>query len=269
MSPKNIPTDAAVAAEFAIGATALQHFIPHESGNFAIVPDDWRVECLEDLQIAPNRMRAHQATISAPGFIGYINRWATASALVEIDWTCPRIHAVLDHGTAVEAGFRDHSIALRPRISVPLKRWLDIAKRPLSQRALAEFLDEHAVEVSVPDAASIMDMVLTFEATKKVVFKSGVRLQNGDRQLTFSEDTQGTSGSVVIPERITIVAPVFEGADAQLIDFTLRYRIEDGAVAFSLKMHREDEVIRHAFQQIVDEVNAGLSDVIPRPFLDA
>lgn len=268
---QDIEAEAVAGATLGIAAAAVEAFDHSAPGQFAVVPDGFKVESLEQFQVAPNRMQAKLAVAGAPGFIGYVNRWGGEGTLITVNRTARSISATLDHGDGESPQFRDHSITLTSRISPELTEWLTISKKPLGQRTLAEFLEDHATEVSRPDAAAIMDMVLTFEATKKVSFKSGVRLQNGDRQLTYSEETQGngTSGTVMIPERITVVAPIFDGGDTEPVDFVLRYSIEEGALTFRLHMHQQEVRLREAFGRIVDEVDSHLGEGIPRPFLES
>ena len=264
-------TEAAAGAALGVAAVAVDTFNVDDRGQFAVVPDGMRVESLEAFQSQPNRKKARRVCVDPLGFIGYVNRWGGADTQIAVNVKLPalRIDAALDFGTKDSPQHGDHTLTLAPRVSLTVQRWLNIAGKPMTQRVLAEFLEERAQDVSRPDAASIMDMVLTFEATKKVSFRSATRLQNGDRQLTYVEETAGggSSGAVTIPDRITIKAPVFEGGAAQDITFLLRYSISDGDLTFTLRAYQWDETVEAAFSDVVRQVDEGLVSDVPRPFL--
>lgn len=269
MSIENNTTEASVVASFAAAAVARE-FDAGMQGQFAVVPDGFRVESLERFQNVPNRQSGNLTVSGAEGFIGYVNRFGGAATLIVADIGRAKVKAVLDHGSPdTAAGFSGHTITIEPQHSEALRAWLAIEGKPMSQRALAEFLEERATDVLEPDAAAIMDMVLTFEAVKKVSFRSAVRLSNGDRQLTYVEDTTGggSQGAVTIPERIIISAPLFEGMAPEDVRFNLRYRLDDGSVTFTLKMHRRDDVLRGAFDQLLHELDEDIIADVPRPFL--
>ena len=65
---------------------------------------------------------------------------------------------------------------------------------------------------------------------KKVNFAQGIRLSNGQNELTYEEQIEGTAGKgkFKIPEEFTIGIPVLEGGLRYAVQCRLRYRIVDG-----------------------------------------
>lgn len=93
-----------------------------------------------------------------------------------------------------------------------------------------------------------------FVATKSVNFKSGSRLRDGQRQLTYVEviDAQaGPAGNVTIPESILLRLAPFDGAEPVEMGARIRYRINDGALRIGYVLDRPDLVLRAAFADVV------------------
>lgn len=253
-------TSLAVAA----ASKARENFDPAQAGNFALVPEGYCIENLEVFQVAPNRVIANNTFVSAASFSAYLSRhyedrmFLTASAdraelVAIIDYHQPRFS-----DPYAKAGFCDHKAKFKARRSDKLKAWLAMTGKPLTQIEFGLFLEERAVDVIKPDAASVMEMVMKFEATKKVDFKSSQRLSDGSRQFTYVEDNQARGG-ITLPDRLTIFVPVYQGMEPQPIEFLLRYRIQDAALRFVIEMHDKQEVLDEAFNRCVDAVLHGLT----------
>ena len=110
----------------------------------------------------------------------------------------------------------------------------------------------------MPDAASIMDMVMTFDATKKVTFRQSDRLHDGQRQLTYTEENE-VRGNVILPERMTILVEVLEGQKPERINIRVRYRIEDGRLTFLFEIHDQADAERVAFDRAEAALEAALT----------
>lgn len=235
------------------------------NGQFAALPDGFELHNLEGFQTQPDRIRAHPKFVSARSFAEYLTRFATDSMMITASTDKAEMYAVIDyHGDDPAAPGQtpshcEHKATYKARLTDKIKAWLGMCDRPLGQVEFGLFLEERAIDVIQPAAAEIMEMVMTFEATKKVEFKSSTRLADGSRQFTYVEDNQ-SKGGVTLPDRIVIRAAIYEGMEPQDITFLLRYRINDGALRFQIKMHNHDEVLAEAFARCVDGV---MHDVTP------
>jgi uncharacterized protein YfdQ (DUF2303 family) len=229
-------------------------------GKFAVVPDGYNLQSLEKYQERPNRIVTDHKFVSAKSFAEYLTRFATESMLITASSDKAQMYAVIDYHegdrrveSCYDARHGSHKTTYTARQTDKIKAWLAVCGKPLGQIEFGLLLEERAVDVIQPEAAAIFEMVMQFEATKQVQFKSSTRLADGSRQFSYVEDNQ-TRGGMTLPDKIIIRAPIYQGMEPQDIKFLLRYRINEGSLKFIIEMHDKDEVLREAFERCVDAV---------------
>ena len=233
-----------------------------DTGQFAVIPEGFKVQSLEQFQDQPNRTRADHRFVDVSSLGAYLACFADSSTLISADYEGAKISAVIDGDKPGEASHKEHKARFEAQHSDTLKAWLKIAGKPLSQVDFGLFLEDRAVDVIQPEAASIMDMVMTFDATKKVSFKSSQRLHDGQRQFQYIEENEAR-GAVTLPDHFIILAPVYRGMEPQRVKFMVRYRIEEGRLRFQVDMHDRDRVLREAFDRCVDALRTDLPEGMP------
>ena len=225
-----------------------------EGVGFIVIPDGYFLQSVEKYQDRPNRITTDHKFVSAKSFSEYLTRFATESMMLTASSDKAQMYAVIDyHEGDYAARHGTHKATYTARKTDKIKAWLSMCSELLGQIDFGLFLEERAVDVIQPEAAAIMEMVMTFEAIKKVEFKSSSRLSDGSRQFTYVEDNQ-TRGGITLPDHIIIRAAVYEGMEPQDIKFMLRYRINDGSLRFFIEMHDKQEVLLEAFKRCVDAV---------------
>lgn len=250
-------TEHEAAQKTAALAAAQAHFDPKATGQFALVPDGYSVAPLADWQVKPDRHHANHRFVAVKSLADYLNRFSSPDTMISADYEAAKITAVIDGDAPDTPSHKDHVARFEAQISDVTAAWLKISDKPLTQVDFGLFLEDHAVDVAVPDAADVMDMVMTFDATKKVTFKSSTRLSDGARQFQYVEDNDA-KGAVKLPDHFIIRASVYRGMEPQQIKFMVRYRINDGALRFQVNMHDKDRVMREAFDRCVDGLKADL-----------
>lgn len=243
-------------------AIAGEDFDPAGKGQFAVIPDDYQVATLEAFQERPNRHFADERFVDVASLVTYLNRFADDDTMISADYDSAQVVAVIDGHAPDDPSHRTHHARFTAAVSDQTKAWLGICGRQMSQIDFGLFLEDRAVDVVEPDAADVMDMVMTFDATKKVSFQSSQRLHDGQRQFRYVEENQAT-GAVTLPDHFVILAPVFRGMEPQRIKFMVRYRIVEGALRFQVDMHDRDRVMREAFDRCVDALKNGLKLALP------
>ncbi|WP_226780318.1 DUF2303 family protein [Oceaniglobus trochenteri] len=249
---------AALAAHTANGIA----FTPAGQGQFAAIPEGYSVESLEKYQETPDRHRANHKFVAVAALAEYLNRFSTEWTMVSADYAGAKIAAVIDGDAPGVPSHKEHLARFEAQLSDKVKAWMSICGKPLAQVQFGLFLEDRAVDVVFPDAADVMEMVMKFDATKKVSFKSSTRLHDGSRQFQYVEDND-VRGGVTLPDHFVIFAPVYRGMEPQKIKFMIRYRIEDGSLRFQVEMHDKDEVLREAFERCVDVLKADLKINLP------
>lgn len=233
------------------------------SSTFMCVPNDYRIQDLEKFNEAPRRIRTDHVFLSPKSLAEYVS--AYTDEMTTILFECPKekeVTAVLDyHWTS--PSHCTHKAKFKAEYSAQYKAWLDICQRPLSQLAAGEFLEERALDVVQPAAADIMEIIMAFDALKKVTFRQSTRLHDGQRQFHYSEENEAR-GSVTLPEELQILAPVFDGMEPQKIRIRLRYRIEDGSLRFTFKIHDRQDLEDTAFVRCGDSIETGIRGTVLR-----
>jgi len=249
-------TEAAAIAALSL-SQKLNTFDFNDFGNFTLLPPGYSVADLEHLQCSPNRVRTKQTFVDPKSLAAYLTRFTAEArewgegAFLTVDYKAANIGAVLGYSDRFSLNHHDHVATYQAQVGRKFQKWREMCGKAHTQVALALFLESRAVDVMKPDAADIMEMVLKFEATKTVDFKSSTRLSDGARQFVYVEDTQ-QRGSFTLPDHIVILVPVYEGLEPQPVKIWLRYRIEDAKLRLVLEVHDEDEVMRQAFERCVD-----------------
>ena len=107
----------------------------------------------------------------------------------------------------------------------------------------------------------MLEISRSLEAKKKVNFASGLRLSNGQHQITYEETIEGTAakGRLMVPETFALGIAVFEGGDRYRVEARLRYRIADGGkMTMWFDLLRPHKVLEDALSFVLRSIEAEL-----------
>jgi len=252
----------ALATANAAAASEPRRVTP-EDVPFVVIPNDHDVIKLEDTLRFPLRTRAKVQINAADSFIAYVNKHKSdMTALYGLMGEKPSFLAVIDDNQLFCPAWREH----QARYACPLSpEWLvwtskEHNGKAKSQVDFARFIEDNLLDIVEPTAADMLAVSRTLEAKKSVQFNSGVRLDNGDVQFTFNEETKGTAGkgTLEVPERFGIAIPVFEGGDKYMVDARFRYRISNGGeLTMWYELERPHKVIEHATKEVWAAIAEG------------
>lgn len=205
---------------------------------------------------------------SLDSLVNYVGRHSDAGSAVFASSTGNRISAVLDwHDTdPVCGGLGRHQVILPLQFSEQWKAWSRINGQTIGQVALAEFIEEYIGDIIEPDAASVLETVLTISGNKSVNYKNATRLANGDTSLVWEETTTakaGQSGDLKVPSEIKLRLPVYFGCEDETtfdIRTMFRYNIKDGALTFKLQMLGIERIREMAFEAVYDSLTTKLAE---------
>lgn len=250
-----IDTAMAAAVPAPIDESVALHSVVVPQGGTQVVIDTNRL--LEPYQATPRRKKGTVALTTAASLTQYFNVHKVAGSEVFADWRSRKAVAVLNDHAEADAGWGDHRAVLTLVATPEWEKWWGKDTTWMSQADFAEHITDTAADVVSPDTADLLEMAETFSATKSVNFKSGHRLKDGQRQLTYVENidaSAGTYGDVTIPDSILLKLAPFDGADAVEIGARVRYRIDGGNLRIGYVLDRPDLVLRGAFDQVIGAV---------------
>lgn len=227
-----------------------------------ILPEGFSVKTLEHTLAAPVRKSGTTVLNDAESFITVVNDQASKSTRLFSTINPPTFTAVFNY-TAEDAGWCDHKAQYNAPLSPEWVEWTAADGVKRNQIDMAQFLEANMVDVvyiacapgepGSPDGATLLEICRTLEATKKVNFKSSVRLPDGSTQFTYDEDVAGSAvkGTMAIPEQFSIGVPVFENGEKYRQDVRFRYRIQEGGnLVMWLELIRPHKVIEDAVKQL-------------------
>lgn len=227
---------------------------------YVVVPDNYKVEDLESLFDTPYRPKG---TIPYRDMASFC-RAVEAQKGDSYPRTCiygnlltPSFYAVFNDTVDSSPGWRDHRAIYDCPLSVEWKLWLGANKKVMSQETFAQFIEDNAPDCVKPDAATMIEIARTLEAKKKVNFASGIRLSNGQNELTYEEEITGTAskGKIPLPELFTIGISVLEGGPKYAVTARLRYRIADkGQLTIWYDLERPHKVLEDAAKQVWEAI---------------
>lgn len=280
-APTTSDTDAAVLAGINIaGPRPLDD--NEQTGRFftQVVPAGATIKVYDlDALARPLAAHPHRKTGTvyvqdADSFIGYIAKHELPCTEVYADTARQALVGVINahaESTPAEAaennaGHGDHCVALELLATPEWKTWTALDKKPLNQQQFAEHLEDNAADVIHPDAATMLEIASSLVATTGSQFKSAVRLDNGEVQFRYEEDTRATagqSGDLDVPQRFIIAIAPFVGSDPVEIEARFRYRINAGNLTLSYALLRPEQIARQAF---LDHVEAVADAINPPVF---
>lgn len=220
------------------------------------LPERIKLHDITDPNRLPSRVKQGVTVDDRASLSAYINRFKSDRSVIIADFDALTISARLDwhehnQGDDFPApGHNAHAVALALRPSEEFARWNEMEGKIHPQADFARFLEENSVDVGTPEAATMIEISRDFEATVGQVYKSSVRLDNGDRKLVFESDTKVQEG-VIIPEKFTLQIPIYNGEDPEELTCLFRWRAQGGGtVGLGFQWHRVEYQRRAHFAQI-------------------
>lgn len=251
------PIEAALAAG---AATGEPKNLP-SGGWYAVVPEGHAVVDLEQYMPWPRIVRQTVSAETADAFIDYFAGMEDEASMVFASILRTRIVGIVDyHKSTAEARHGKHIVIYDAPASDEWNTWTQANRQGMSQDVFAQFIEDNLPDIVAPAGADMLEMAMSLEAKSSAQFISAVRLSDGSREFTYSEDVKGTAqkGKMSIPETFTLGIPVFQGGDRYEVMVRFRYRIKDGNLVIWYDLHRHIQIRDDAFGEIVSKVDAGV-----------
>jgi uncharacterized protein YfdQ (DUF2303 family) len=173
--------------------------------------------------------------------------------------------AIFNDHRGDQAGWRDDRAVFDCPLSPEWQRWTAASGKQMTQEAFATWIEDNLPDIAMPPAADMLEISRSLEAKKKVNFASGLRLSNGQHQITYEESIEGTAakGRLMVPEVFSLGIPVLEGGDRYQVEARLRYRIADGGkLSMWYDLLRPQKVLEDAVNFVWRAIEAELSTTI-------
>jgi uncharacterized protein YfdQ (DUF2303 family) len=216
---------------------------------FVVTPAGAVLQDVESYLPAPLRKRGTVVLNDVKSFTEYVTAERTADTRLYGLFKEPGFTAVFNDHSTTGAAWKDYRATYACPLSTEWKTWVAQSGKPMNQADFAAFIENNLPDIAVPPAADMLEISRSLEAKKKVNFASGIRLSNGQNELTYEEQISGTAakGKLTVPEEFTIGVPVLEGGTKYAVTARLRYRIGDGgALAIWYELVRPHKILEDA-----------------------
>jgi uncharacterized protein YfdQ (DUF2303 family) len=240
----------------------------------AVVPSGYEVRPfdlerhLAPHRAAPRRVKASVTVTDTASWLAYFGKHGSEHSEVYGDVNASTVTAILNapHGPA-EPAWGDHRVTLQLTHSPAWDAWVRLNGQFLPQDQFAEHLEARTPDLREPDAATMLELAQSFQATKGVTFESGSQLASGQRRLQYLETIEGKAGNrgqLDVPSVIKLQVPVWRGI-AFAVPLTARFRF---------RISREGLLLAYVIDQLEDQLDAAwtallgqLTETLPVPVL--
>lgn len=225
-----------------------------------ITRDGERVVAYSHEQYAdePNRPRGSAFVRDAASFTTLLAMSEHSGSVIFADEKRARLDAVINFHD-----WRDHRIGLTLEPSEQFTRWTRASGQFYSQTDFAELIEDGLAEIVSPDAADMLELAQTFQATKSLQFESGTRIASGAVRFRYLEEIDakaGRAGELDVPSTFVLRLPVWRGGALVEFQASLRYRIGREGLRLGWKIAGLDDILRIAFESAVASVREQLDD---------
>lgn len=239
---------------------------------YVVVPENHKLLDLADYLPNPKRVKAARAFVSLESFVRYVNEFKVPGSRLFVDRS-GNAHCILDDHHRVEGGpvakWGEHTARFNISHTAQWSTWYRSNKQSFDQRSFAAFIENNQPDFVSPTGAHMLDVAKTLDAEQSSAFKSAIRVENNDVQVSFQRTTNlkaGQTGDLNIPTQFTLGIPILEGEDARTIEARLRIDLENDKLKLSYEILRlqqlQDGVVRSVYVTLAN--STGLT-----PFLVA
>lgn len=222
-----------------------------ENAPFVLIPPGYTLSSLENLLPRPNRITTNPTFVSLESFIRYVNEFKDQSRI----FISPggNALAMLDAHTKEGPAWQSHSATFKVTYSDRWTRWDQAARKTMTQRQFAEFVEDNLGDFLSPNGGTMLDISKTLQAEQNSTFKSGIRLENGDVQLTYEKTTvsrAGQKGEMEIPSQFSISIPILENEPPRPVEVRLRYELQEGKLVLTYEILRRTALLEEVRRSI-------------------
>ncbi|MEV4458491.1 DUF2303 family protein [Microbispora sp. NPDC049633] len=233
------------------------------------------IDLLDRHLAQPRRKTGTVRVQDVPSFVHYYGKHSDDQSEVYVDIDAATVTAVLNaHMKTNEiddpddtARWGDHRLILTLAKTEAWKRWTGGDRKLIRQAEFADFIDDNRADIRKPSAADMLELVQQFQAIQKVTFQSATILSNGDRRLTFTEETEagaGAKGSIEVPSALELGIAPFDDSEPYAVTARFRYRIQGGQLLMGYLLDNADEVAKDAVKTVVAKLSEELGITVMR-----
>lgn len=239
-----------------------------------VVPDGYRISSedvaarLAGYRPAPRRVTGTAVVTGTASWLAYFGKHGSGYSEVYGDVERSTVTAILNAPAASDApAWGDHRVVLQLAHSAAWNAWIENNGRFMGQTEFAEHIEDRTPDLVRPDAATMLEVAQSIQATTGVQFEVSSKLHDGQRRFQYLESVEGRAGNrgeLDIPTEIQIRVQVWRGvAIAVPMTARFRFRASRDGLKLSYVLDRLEDVEDAAWQALLGE----LTETLPVPVL--
>lgn len=237
-----------------------------------VLPENIRLQSLEAFQPMRDRFRGTMATHSLQDFIKYteshdvVDDNAPVKALGFIDQDAMRATVIFNLGEPGAAGHGDDVAVLTLKPTAAYSALLGVLGKPLSQKDLAEWLEDWLPILQALDGETNLQMIQAINAVRRMTIKATSQRDSNVGDFSSSRsamDEIEAKSQDTLPSALIFTTVPFEGLD--VADIKLRLSVITGRDEPHLKLRWVgEEAQREAFaREFKDVLEQEVGSLVP------
>lgn len=204
----------------------------------------------------PRRTHGCYTVATVESFIDIADRFfltPSSTIWLDIQNTPHSIAAVFNDNADGEPGWGDMRAILNLEFTEEWNHWVNSDGKMFAQEEFAEHIEDGIPELVDPDAATMLEIAQSIQATVNTNFRSSKRLADGEVGLVYEELIEGKAGQkgeLTIPQTFKLAIAPFLGEDVCEVKARLRYRIPGGNLRIGYHLERPENVVLDALEAI-------------------
>ncbi|WP_044872000.1 DUF2303 family protein [Pseudomonas sp. LFM046] len=225
----------------------------------ALVPQSTQVVNLEEYMPGRSRFRGALSTASLEDFCGYVLQREVAGTQGYVDQDAMSCKVFFNLGDLDHPGHADDTANLKLKPTAAYKTLLAIAGSTLTQKDLAEWMEDWAQFLTATDGEASMGLVQAIAAVRNITIKAASERTHQEGNFNASRsamDRIEAESQDKLPDALHFALVPYEGLGQRT--FTLRLSILTGGDKPALKARWAGEEIQR--EEIAQEFKRVLSD---------
>lgn len=252
---QQIATLAAVPEQVVLADGRVAGYFVHSPAGFTprFVPVD-----VDSRQPAPASTIRTVRVRSVGSFAAYLARHGSGRTEVYADEKAQVVTGIIDAPIPGSPAWEQHRVVLDLSRTSAWERWAEVSGRWLHQEAFADLVERSLRDIVAPDAATMLEIAQTFQASTRVEYQSAVRLDSGETQIVYQEElaaSAGRSRQLEMPAAMQLAfKPWTACPSAYAVDARIRYRVKDKALALMVLLDDPQVLLESAFGDLVEDL---------------
>jgi uncharacterized protein YfdQ (DUF2303 family) len=250
------PTDALNAA---IDAARLANpaITGNDSRQHVFVPEGYSQKDISDPHALPEHIAQAVTIDDRASATSYINRFSDDRSIIVADYDQGCITGHLDWHKDNEHGNQrqhaSHTATLKLQDSEEYRRWNEMEGEMHAQADFALFIEENVADIIDPAQSVMIEICRDLEATQDISFKSGIRLENGDRVFVYEDETK-VKNDMTVPTEIYLSVPLYHGEEPTEIRAKFRFRPTPNGLLLGFRWHRVEYMRQAKFREMATAI---------------